>query len=104
MDIDVPQPPAEVKNEPVAEPAGFQRRAKRPREPLVDAEALAQTRVDASALFGPNSGSRMWLLKVPRFLAEHWTELAKTPGAELGVVTVEPWVSPALPVPPKISV
>lgn len=35
----------------------------------------------------------MWLVKVPKFLADHWMELGKTPGADLGFVTVEQWAS-----------
>lgn len=67
--------------------------SKRQRKPLLgDAELLEASEVDTSRILGPGGGTKMWLVKVPKFLADEWLERGKTPNADLGQLTVETWL------------
>jgi len=67
------------------------RRVRPPRAPLVNAEALASTTLDTKLLenFEGKGQQRMWLVKVPKFLAQHWMEKGKNGPVELGTISVD---------------
>lgn len=64
--------------------------APRPRygQPVLDNEMLAETEIDVRNL-GGKMGQQMWLMKVPKFLVDHWGAIGQNAGVELGRVTVE---------------